>query len=90
MKDKGNVTPMTEIKSISLVISITLFFFSSLCLCWLYSLLFPNSLFSVKTYDREAISELDLWLDDRINEWAFTPADWLDASPEGAGILFIN
>lgn len=54
------------------------------------SSLFPNSLFPVKTHDWEAISELDLWLDGWINEWAFTPVDGLDASPGAAGIFFNN
>lgn len=46
--------------------------------------------FSVKTYGWEAITELDLSLDDQINEWAFTPVVWLYASPGRAGILFNN
>lgn len=66
VKDKCKVTPVTEFRSISLVTSIILFF-SSVCPPWLHSLLFPDSLFSVKTYDWEAISKLDFWLDDWIN-----------------------
>lgn len=82
------VTPVTELKCDSSVISIILSFFLSSPSLDRQSLHLRE--FSAKTYGWEAITELDLWLDGRINEWAFKPAVWLYASRGSAGILFNN